>query len=568
MMKFKNILLPALTLVLLASACELTELDLLNDPSEVTPENVDLNQLYNNVVKEFADFVDEASDETMPYVRMTAMSGGFQYNNQDGPGDFNFIWSQAYNNLLPDIELVLELASERGFTLHTGTSKIMKAYTFFTLVDLFGDIPFSEALQGVANPSPKADDDESVYTAALALLDEAIGDLANPAGTLAFDPYYDGDAAGWIKLANTLKLRYHVQTRLVGGSASEINALLDKVIDSKEDDFEFPYGLDRQTSADIPDSRHPYYQDGYEANGPSIYMSNYMMWQMILEKGVVDPRVRYYFRRQDAFEDNENQFTLECPLAPYPLHWPDGYPWCTASGDFVDVGNNWGGYWGRNHGDALGIPPDDLKRTAWGLYPGGGAFDNLPQIIPDEDPESNPFQVSNAGTDGARGQGIQPILQSSYVNFLRAEAALMMGTNDDPRMQLEAGVRASIDKVMNFNTSVVDTDFVPSEDDVEAYVARVLELYDGAADDDERLNVIIGEFRLALHGMGVDAYNAYRRTSKPERMEPTFQDNPGAFPRTFWYPADYVNRNASATQRPGPELETRVFWDTNPDDLQ
>ncbi|MEL7427234.1 MAG: SusD/RagB family nutrient-binding outer membrane lipoprotein [Bacteroidota bacterium] len=567
MMKFKNILLPALTLAFLVSSCGLTELDLLNDPSEVTADNVDINLLYNNVVKEFADFVDEASDETMPYVRMTAMAGGFQYNNQDSPGSFNFIWEQAYNTLLPDINLVIDLAAERGFTVHSGSAKILKAYVFFSLVDLFGDVPFSEALQGISNPSPKADDDESVYTAALALLDEGINDLANPVSPPPFDPYYDGDAAGWIKLANSLKLRYHVQTRLVGGSASEINALLDKVIDSSGDDFEFPYGLDRQTSDDIPDSRHPYYQDGYEVGGPGLYMSNYMMWEMFLGKAVVDPRIRYYFRRQDAFEDNENQFTLECQAAPYPLHWPDGYPWCTASGDFTDLANEWGGYWGRNHGDASGIPPDDLKRTAWGLYPGGGAFDNLPAIVVDEDPESDDFQVSNAGADGARGAGIQPILLASYVHFLRAEAALTMGTNDDARVQLEAAVKASIDKVMNFNTAVVDAAFVPSDDDVDAYVAEVLGAYD-AADDDGKLNVIIGEFRLALHGMGLDAYNAYRRTSKPEGMELTFQANPGTFPRTMWYPADYVNRNANATQRPGPELDTRVFWDTNPDDLQ
>ena len=567
MMKFKNILLPTLTLAILVSACGLTELDLLNDPSEVTADNVELDLLYNNVVKEFADFVDEISDETMPYVRMTAMSGGFQYNNQDGPGDFNFLWSQAYNNLMPDINLVLELAGEQGFTVHTGSAKIMKAYVIMSLVDVFGDIPYSEAFQGIANPSPKADDDEAVYGIALSLLDEAIAELANPVSPPNFDPYYGGDATGWIKLANTLKLRYHVQTRLVGGSASEINALLDKVISSASEDFEFPYGLDRQTDPAIPDSRHPYYQDGYENGGPSWYMSNYMMWQMILEKGLVDPRVRYYFRRQDAFEDNENQFTLECQAAPYPLHWADGYPWCTASGDFVDIDNNFGGYWGRNHGDASGIPPDDLKRTAWGLYPGGGAFDNIPDIIDGEDPEDNPFQVSNSGTDGARGQGIQPIVLTSYVHFLRSEAALMMGTNDDPRVQLEAAVRASIAKVMSFSSvGTVDPAYEPTSDDVEAYVAKVLEMYDNAADDDGRLNVIMGEFRLALHGMGLDAFNAYRRTGKPEGMEPTFQANPGPFPRTFWYPADYVNRNSSASQR--ADLTQRVFWDTNPGDLQ
>lgn len=550
--------------VLSFSACGLTDLELQNDPSAVTPDNAELDLVYNNAMVEFVEFVDEVSDETMPYVRMTAMSGGFQYNNQDGPGDFNFMWNQAFTVLMPDLNLVIDLANEKGFTVHSGSAKILKAYVLFTLVDLFGDIPYSEAFQGVSNPSPAADDDKSVYDAALALLDQAITELSSPKGSPVNDLYYGGSAAKWTALANTLKLRYHLQTRLVGGSAGEINSLVGgNIIDSEAEDFQFEYGTNRQT----PDSRHPYYSDGYEVGGPGWYMSNYYMWEMFLAKDQVDPRIRYYFRRQDAFEDNENQFTLECPAAPYPLHWPDGYPWCTASGDYTDLNNEWGGYWGRNHGDASGIPPDDLKRTAWGLYPAGGAFDNLPLIDPDEPETDDAYQVSNSGTDGGRGQGIQPIMLSSWVNFMRAEAALTMGTSDDARTQLEAGVRNSISKVMGFESrATVDAAFKPSDADVEAYVAEVLDAYDNAADDDARLNVIITEYRLALHGMGVDAFNAYRRTSKPEGMEPTFQANPGAFPRTFWYPADYVNRNANASQR--TDLTTKVFWDTNPDDLQ
>lgn len=112
MMKFKNILLLMLILVILVLVCGLMELDLFNDLLEVIVDNVELDLFYNNVVKEFVDFVDEISDEIMFYVWMIVMFGGFQYNNQDGFGDFNFLWLQVYNNLMLDINLVLELVGE------------------------------------------------------------------------------------------------------------------------------------------------------------------------------------------------------------------------------------------------------------------------------------------------------------------------------------------------------------------------------------------------------------------------------------------------------------------------
>ena len=123
-------------------------------------------------------------------------------------------------------------------------------------------------------------------------------------------------------------------------------------------------------------------------------------------------------------------------------------------------------------------------------------------------------------------------------------------------------VKGSIDKVMNFQPLTADeTALAPTSDDVDAYVAEVLGRYDGSSSDDQRLNIIVTEYFLALQGMGLEAYNAYRRTCKPEGLQPVRSTSPGDFARSMWYPASYVNRNANASQKGG--VSGPVFWDTN-----
>ncbi len=538
-------------LIVLLSACQATELDLLTDPNNPAPETAEINFVANAAQLDFVTFVDEASDETMPYVRMVAMADGSRYNNQDGPTSFDFIWRRANADIIPDLDLIITSSDENGFTATSSVARILKAYVLFTLVDMFGDIPYSQSQQGTDVISPPADDDQAVYEAAAALLDRAITDLTDPRGVLGITPLYYSTPAQWLRLANTLKLRYYLNTRLVNsGSAAGITSLVTggNIISTIAQDFQFKYGTNRQD----PDSRHPYYSDSYESGGPGLYMSNYYMWLFFGEKNTEDPRLRYYFFRQDCDETDENQFTLPCPNEPYPIHWPPGDPFCTASGVYGDPMNNYGGYWGRDQGDASGIPPDDLKRTAWGLYPAGGKFD-----------ANDCAGVSNGGTDGGKGQGIQPIILSSWVFFMRAEAALTMNTEADPAMLLETGIRQSIQKVMGFESvSAVDEMFKPTPADIDAYVAEVMANY-AAADMDGKLGIIIKEYMLALHGNGLEMYNAYRRTGHPRDMQLTKDPSPGAFPRLLFYPANYVNLNSSASQR-DVTLTQQVFWDTNP----
>ncbi len=536
-------------------SCTLFEFDeYLVDPVAVSPENAEVSLVMNSVQIEFVNTVYTVNQLTGPYVRLVAMGGGTRYQNQNSPTAFDALYTRVYANLLPDIDLVIDQSDAGGFTFVSGVARVLKAYTLYTMVDLFGDLPYAESGLGIENPSPALDSDELVYASADAILEQALADLNAPVGGFPNDLYYGGDAGKWMKFANTIKLRRAVQTKLVNPNAgSTISGIVSggNFISSIADDFEWQYGSNNST----PDARHPQYADDY-MNAPAGYMSNYYMWLFFGEKNVVDPRLRYYFYRQDCDETDEDAFTLDCVAAPYPAHWPNNYPFCTASGSSGDPSDFYGGYWGRDHGNADGIPPDGPKRTVYGLYPIGGKFD-----------ADDCGSVQNNGVDGGRGAGIEPILLSSFTHFLLAEAALTIeGVDGDPLEYLLTGVRQSIEKVMGFSSvGPVDPDFVPDEDAVEAYVTAVSNLYNAASNDDERLNVIIKEFFLALHGQGLDAYNAYRRTGKPTGLQPTEEPNPGVFPRTFWYPSNLVNRNENVMQK--SDLAGTVFWDTNPADF-
>lgn len=549
----------SLLLVGFISSCDL---DLLDNPNAVTPDNASLELLMNNVFVEIpATFVgrpqyyDGINDVTMPFVRLLAMTGSKVYDQADGAETYDALWGQTYGVLFPDLNLIIERAEADGATRYSGVAKVLKAFFMFTMVDLFGDVPYSDAFQGTDNLSPALDNDEDVYNAALELLNSGIADLSDAQGpALANDLFYSGNAAKWLKLANTLKLRYYLQTRLVNSnSLAEINALINEgnIILDGADDWQFHYGTNRSA----PDSRHQFYSDSYESGGPGIYQSNYRMWTMFGEKQTEDPRLRYYYYRQDCSEDDEDFFTLQCQDQPYPFHWPAGWPYCTASSDWGDPLMEYGGYWGRDHGDDSGIPPDDLKRTAWGVYPAGGKFD-----------ANNCAQVSNSGTDGLKGKGILPLILATNVHFMIAEAKLAGGDEAAAHQWLESGVRESIDKVMNFGAAdAAGSPLIPTQQHIDNYVAEVLGLYD-AEDADGKMNVVIKEAWLAMHSQGLDAYNTYRRTCKPEGMQLSLEANPGNFPRTFWYPASFVNRNENVDQK--PNLDVRVFWDTNTCTLQ
>ena len=565
-MKFINKLIVVLFVLGLATSCENLDLDLQDNPNAITPENASLNDLYNSVQLGFRNTFLSAEFTAGAAARMYHAGGG-TYEDFAPPESFDGLWINAYSNLFPDIDALLALADAGGFDIHGGTARIMKGYALLTLVDILGNVPNSQALQGTEAISPAADADTDVYNAAISLLDEGINQLSGTsAGSPAYEGFYGGSADQWIKAANTMKLKAALNTGDGGTFSSLVNG--GNIISSAADDFTFKYGNQRNN----PNSRHWMYNNHYEA-GDGNYLSNYYMWLLAGDKvndlgqTITDPRIRYYFYRKVDDAGAQDQTTYSCHFSIFPdqtatpAHWEatsPNVPYCIIPNT---------GYSGRDHLNPDGIPPDGPIRTSYGLYPGGGQFDD--ETFDD---------TRQAGTTGGMGQGILPIMLSSMVDLLRAEAAFTLGTGEDARALMESAIRSSIAKAVSFESLVPSTMgrevtlrtgesgtikqlFGTNQDDIDNYVSQVLALYD-AADNDGKLDLIVKEQMIASWGNGLEAYNLYRRTGKPNNMQPALEASFGEFPRTFLLPAIHVTRNASVSQK---SFTDRVFWDTGVD---
>lgn len=282
-----------LTIVLVMTiSCETTELDLLQDPNVPTPDALDPDTNLNFVAFSFAEFFEEATEAGAEAVRLEYMFDTYEVNYINSNGNLANMWTIAYADILNEIQLIQPILEETGRFEHLGINKIIRAYTLMTLVDYFGDVPLSEALQG-ADIFPSLDNGADVYAAALADLNGALSDFdqIDSSTQSANDLFFSGDISKWTKLANTLKLKYYLNT----GSATDIASLLSAgdIITSSADDFFWQAG-----TSDNPQSKHQYYFEEYEAANTGEYIPNYLAWAMTEEKGLDDPRLRYYIYRQ------------------------------------------------------------------------------------------------------------------------------------------------------------------------------------------------------------------------------------------------------------------------------
>ncbi|HCC31649.1 MAG TPA: SusD/RagB family nutrient-binding outer membrane lipoprotein [Marinilabiliales bacterium] len=542
-MKNKLFYIPLTLIIFMVGSCTFFDLELTKDPNELAPENANPDYVLNQMQIDFKDFLNNPDPSNwngvnkfgMEATRMINVWGG-TYENAYTPTEFDAVWTLAYEGLLMDAHTFIPVYEANEWYLHSGIAKVLQAYVLATLVDFFGDVPFAESFDA-SNLNPVADNQSTIYNLAITYLDEAIADLQKESKAVpSNDLFYNGDASKWITLANTLKLKLYLNLRLIDktNSTNQINALiaLNNVIDEPDEEFLFRYS----TTEVNPDSRNPHFIYNY-LNGANDYMSNYFMWTLYGEKNNIDPRIRYYFYRQ-TLTSSTNFQELPCYGTTAPNHYSPEMPYCTLSD----------GYWGRDHLDDDGIPPDTRRRTLYGIYPAGGNFDNNNGIS------------GNSG-DGLQGAGIEVIMTQSFVKFMLAEASLTLGTTGDTKTWLMEAVQNSIETVMDFGSAQADPLYIPTNAMITAYLDEVSTLYDNATNEQERLEVITKEYYIALFGNGVEAYNLVRRTTFPSNLQPALLEAAGNFCRSFIYPAICVNLNSSIHQK--TTFATQVFWDTN-----
>tara|TARA_R110002167_G_scaffold232430_2_gene437621 strand:+ start:1575 stop:3281 length:1707 start_codon:yes stop_codon:yes gene_type:complete len=548
--------------LLLFSGCETTDLAVVPSPNDLSPDQASVDFFLNQIQLMTAQIHsgEEGRAENglsqfgMEPVRMQHGFGP-TYRDMYDPSDFDRLWDNVYARALIDIRTMNPLAIESEQYTHLAIGQILEAYIMMSMVDFFGDVPYTDALSGSSGVlNPQIESGATIYEAADVLLQSALVNLNKDELSLPTnDLFYGGNEDKWKKVANTMRLKLYLQTRLVNTSKSvaTINSLINEnnLILTSEDDFYFQWG----TNNAAPDSRHPYFDANYDGQGPSsdFYTCNYYMDLMANQYNEPDPRIRYYFYRQQSDFSGADVVTKECVTEiSTPSWWASNQPYCT-----VPNINGLNGYWGRNHLDDDGIPPDDAFRTLHGVYPIGGPFD---------DDSFRNVSGSTAASEGLAGAGISPILMSSYTNFMLAESALTLGTSGSARTYLENGIRESMQKVISFGSSLSSgSSFTPDQPAVDAHVSNILTEYD-AGDETDQLRIIVEQYFIALWGNGIEAYNTYRRTGQPDNITPGFvlQDS-GTFLRSMWYSQTATNSNNNFNQKTAPD--TPVFWDTHPE---
>lgn len=121
-------------------------------------------------------------------------------------------WNNAYY-AMSDLKDMMVKAESIGAYQHLGVAKLLMAYQLGLVTDTWGSAPYSQAFWIDNNIlTPTYDDEESLYQAAMTLINEGIGDLQRSDFTVALDETADlmhhGNAAAWIKTAYGIKARF------------------------------------------------------------------------------------------------------------------------------------------------------------------------------------------------------------------------------------------------------------------------------------------------------------------------------------------------------------------------
>jgi hypothetical protein len=459
-------------------------------------------------------------------------------NYEQNQGTYSTSWTNMYSRPLANLQVIIDDA-EGNQSGYRGIARLLKAYTFSILVDMYGDVPYFEAL----NPEitfPKLDQGAAIYADIFLEIDKALQELASQSGPVLGDMIYGGNINNWRKMANTLKLKMYAQTRKENSinSVQGFNSIIGgDLIAANAEDFQLKYGSQQTPNQ----NRHPLHVTHYNL-ATAYWMDNWTMANLLNDgristttglrvsyRNVVDPRLRYYIFRQVPGDGSGSVVT------------------CAGGG--CPVGLIGSGYLGRDAGDPSAFSNEGALIATFGVYPVGGLIDtNTPKTV--------------TAADGT-GRGIFPMLTAFMVKFLHAEMALTTAVNGNPLDLLQEGIRLSMNKVKDFGTSempsIAGSPFEINEASVNEYLANVALAYNAAPNDNARLNIIMTEYQLALWGNGLEAYNNYRRTGYPDfAITAPVMGNP-PYPQRFIIPVSELETNpALANYTPDPFQP--VFW--------
>lgn len=370
---------------------------------------------------------------------------------------------------------------------YAGIAKILKAYAFSITTNLWGDIPYSQALQGTTTLAPRLDKQQDIYLgnssqgiqSLFDLVKEGIADLDKPNPGIkpsTDDVVYGGDLTKWKRLGNTLLMKFAIVISRKDAATAK------KMI---EDALASPAGVINDNALD--------FQVGFSAeNGKqnAIYSFNYvnrptdgMASQRFVDTLLLykDPRIARFYT------------TAASPV---------------------------GTYVGFNNGSASAAPAL-ANRSRYGVY-----------LI------------------GAAGEAPIRMITNFQRAFIQAEASLILGVAGNAQSFYQEGIRASMTKAGI------------AAADINAYFAANPQIVTLSGSTQNQLRQILTQKWIANFGIGLDAYDDYRRWGYPalaQVLNPAGDD--GTRPVRLPYTDNEIQRNPSITVQ--PKTNERLWWDVD-----
>lgn len=222
----------------------------------------------------------------------------FEQRNQN-----QFYWNNTYREVIgPLAKAKTFLASEQENTALTPADQakvkvnknavleILSIYAWATLVDSFGDVPYTEALKSNLSElvlQPKYDDAAAIYGDLIKRINAVEATIDENYAGYETDPFYHGDMAQWHMVLNTLKLRMGLNLADVNLAQSKTlveSAFAAGVITDEVDDFQFQF--------DNAIFSNPVYLN-LVANGRNDFLPSNVYVNFM--KANNDPRVPKYF---------------------------------------------------------------------------------------------------------------------------------------------------------------------------------------------------------------------------------------------------------------------------------
>jgi len=380
-------------------------------------------------------------------------------------------------------------------------AKIMKTHHFQTIVDLYGDVPYSQAHLLGDNTTPAYDDDETIYRDFIVQLDDAIA-LIDNADLNTIDPgvndvIFNGDMSMWKKFANTLKLRVLLR---------------------------------EATKAETNGASQTY----LNAQFANMVGASYITTNVTLNPGFVDTA-----GRQNPFWGNFGQTPAGDNTFDKGLIVVTDY-----AAQYMSGGVTQNGVSTAVNDTRLAAMYEDVAGTVVGVVQGA-------------DNTSAPADLSHLRLNSGLLQSpIQDVyvMTASEAYFLQAEAAVRGYISGTAQSFYDAGINASFALLGATPGTYVN--------DINAVVGQG---FGAAVGLDQQIEAIMTQKWIALMGInGIESWIEYTRTGYPAVPLATTAQQ-AAKPNRLMYPgSEYTANSANVPAQSAPDtFTTHVFWDEN-----